>query len=58
MIIIMIAIMIMIMMTVSTCDKRPLLIEVLGDTIQPGQVDYSKPKTCRIIVTKQDTDYR
>ena len=50
----MIAIMIMIMMTVSTCDKGPLLVEVLGDTIQPGQVDYSKPKACRIIVTMRD----
>ena len=50
----MIAIMIMIMMTVSTCDKGPFLVEVLGDTIQPGKVDYSKPKTCRIIVTMRD----
>ena len=52
MMIIMIA-MIIIMQLVSTCDKRPLLVKVLGDTIQPGQVDYSKPKACHIIVIKR-----
>ena len=36
--------MVTIKMTMITCDKGSFLVEVLGDTIQSGQVDYSKPK--------------
>ena len=53
-------IIIIIIMIVMTCDKGPLLIKVLGDTIQPGQIDDSQAKACRRIVIMQDnnTDYK
>ena len=53
-------IMMIIVITVMTCDKGPLLIKVLGDTIQPGQIDDSQAKACRRIVIMQDnnTDYK
>ena len=56
MIAIMIAMMIIITMIVMTCDKGPLLVKVLGDTIQPGQIDDSQAKACRRIVIMQDSD--
>ena len=49
-------IIIIIIMIVMTCDKGPLLIKVLGDTIQPGQIDDSQAKACRRIVIMQDSD--
>ena len=52
-----IMIVIIILMTVMTCDKRPLLVKVLGDTIQPGQIDDSQAKACRVNVIMQDNDH-
>ena len=50
-------IMMIIVITVMTCDKGPLLVKVLGDTIQPGQIDDSQAKACRVNVIMQDNDY-
>ena len=30
---------------VTTCDERPFLVKVLGDAVEPGQVDDSQTKT-------------
>ena len=34
-------------MTMMTRNKRPLLVKILGDTIQPGQIYDSQTKTCQ-----------
>ena len=54
MIIMTLMIIIIMIIIVMTCDKGPLLVKVLGDTIQPGQIDDSKTKACREIVIMRE----